>query len=464
MNRTRSSLKSGSAGFLDTVYNSLAGQAPAYSIASGAAFIMGSSYAASPLAMLITMMAVMPVVYAVYTLSRRYLHAASFYKYTAEGIGRPAGFLNGVFYTVFYSLIGLGSVAVAFAYLGAEGIYAISGIQINPILLFLLPIIVALPIAYFGIRPSVKVELSLTSFEIAVLALFSILSIIYNVDHMSVLPFTLQGTFSSSPSGILAALSGGLVFGITYFMGFEVSTQLSEEAKNPRATVPRATTISTLMMGTLYVLVMYAMVLDMGMSQSGISSFVTQAQGLGPNPVYTLVGQYLGRVGMILFAASIMLSVFGSYLATLNATARMFYGMARDGMSPSFFSHVNARHGSPHVALIFSSAVAVFAAGITYIIAFASGYSGIQMTYNAMEYSYAIDSFYYVFSLILIALSAFRIAPKMGKAVVIAGAALLSITFYYSIVYLPYLYIFLGSTFLTILAYLAFYRNKKLNN
>jgi len=44
---------------------------------------------------------------------------------------------------VFYSIIGVGSIAIAFAYLGTEGIYAITGHPINP--LILLPIPIALP-------------------------------------------------------------------------------------------------------------------------------------------------------------------------------------------------------------------------------------------------------------------------------------------------------------------------------
>ncbi|WP_252900480.1 hypothetical protein [Vulcanisaeta sp. JCM 14467] len=45
--------------FLGSLYNSLAGQAPAYSVAGGAALIMGSAYAAAPLAMLLTLLGVL---------------------------------------------------------------------------------------------------------------------------------------------------------------------------------------------------------------------------------------------------------------------------------------------------------------------------------------------------------------------------------------------------------------------
>ncbi len=69
---------------------------------------------------------------------------------------------------------------------------------------------------------------------------------------------------------------------------------------------------------------------------------MSMAEGMGPNPVYTLIGHYLGTAGgLILFAISVMLSVFGCYLATLNATARMLYGMARDGLLPAWLAETH---------------------------------------------------------------------------------------------------------------------------
>ncbi len=107
-------------GFLGSLYNSLAGQAPAYSIAGGAALIMGSAYAAAPLAMLLTLLGVLAIVYSIFVLARKYPHAASFYAYVTNTINARTGFVNGIVYAVFYSIVGVGSVAIAFAYLGTE--------------------------------------------------------------------------------------------------------------------------------------------------------------------------------------------------------------------------------------------------------------------------------------------------------------------------------------------------------
>lgn len=265
----------------------------------------------------------------------------------------------------------------------------------------------ALVPAVLGIRPSIRTEMMLTSIEIAILLIFVVLSFIANMGRLSAFPFTVQGTFAKTPTGILAALSGGLIFAITYFMGFEVSTQISEEVRDPRRSVPVSTMWATVFMGILYILVTYAILLNIGYTQSAITNFVNQAEGMGPNPVYMLIGHYLGTAGLILFAASVMLSVFGCYLATLNATARMLYGMARDGLLPAWLAETHPRYKSPHKALYLSTAVAILTIALAYVAAYASGYvKPLELTYNAMEDAYAIDSLYYVISLILVAAGA----------------------------------------------------------
>ncbi|WP_291764733.1 APC family permease [Caldivirga sp. UBA161] len=449
---TSRELKRSSVGFLGSLYNSLAGQAPAYSIAGGAALIMGSAKAAAPLAMLITLLGVLTIVYSIFATARRYPHAASFYAYVANTINSRVGFLNGIVYTIFYSIVGIGSVAVAFAYLGVEGIYAVTGQQINPFILLPIPVVLALVPAVLGIRPSIRTEATLTSIEIAVLLIFAALTFITNISKLSALPFTINGAFASTPLGALSALSGGLVFAITYFMGFEVSTQLSEEVKDPRRNVPVSTLWATALMGILYVLVTYSILVNIGYSQYAVDNFVNEASGMGVNPVYTLIAHYLGEPGLLLFAVSVIISVFSCYLATLNATARMLYGMARDGLLPAWLSDTHPKYGSPHKALYFSTAISLLTIVLAYLASYLSGYiKPIQLTYNAMQYAYAIDSLYYVISLILVAVGALMIVKLYGKVIIAIGIALLATTLYYSVTNQVLLYILVASIVLTII-------------
>ena len=420
-------------GLRGLIYNSLAGQAPAYSIAGGAALIMQYALAAAPLAMLITTVGVMAIVYAVFALARRYPHAASFYEYAARALGRRVGLLNGLMYTVLYSAtLGLGSVAIAFGYLASQGVEASAGAFVNPVYLASLVIALALAPALLGVRPSVRSEVAMTSVEVAILVSFAGLSIAHSWGRLTATPFTLGGTFAGSPLAALAAISGGVVFSITYFMGFEVSTQLAEEASDPRRDAPLGTLLATVIMGLLYVLVTYAIVVDLGASRGSIGSFVESASS-GQNPIYSMIGSYLGAPGKALFAVAVILSVYNCYLATLNATARMFYGMAREGLMPRFLSETN-RHMAPANAIYLSTALAAATAWGSMAIAYLAGTRNpVSVTYNAMQYDYAIDSLFYVASLVIVAASAFKVTSAPGKAVSAVGAALLSIAFYYSV-------------------------------
>ncbi|MEL9991209.1 MAG: APC family permease [Thermoproteus sp.] len=442
------------------IYNSLAGQAPAYSIAGGAAYIMQYAAAASPLAMLLTTLGVMAIVYSIFLLAKRYPHAASFYAYATNSLGSKVGFLNGVVYTLFYSAtLGLGSVAIAFGYLAAQSVMALTGIAINPIYLVPIPMVLALVPAVLGIRPSIKTEVVLTSAEIAILVAFVGLSIYTNWGRLSLLPFTPQGTFAQGLLPVLAALSGGLLFSITYFMGFEVSTQIAEETSSPRRDVPVGTLLATLAMGLLYVAVTYSIVADLGYSQSAINNYVNQAQS-GVNPIFGLIGSYLGPVVEALFAAAVIVSVYSCYLATLNATARMIYGMARDGLMPGAYAETN-RFKAPAKALYLSTALAALTAIGAYLASYFSGYTEpISLTYNAMEYAYALDSLYYVASLVILAASAFKIAPVGGKIVAVLGAALLATTFYYSILAPIMLYLFSASIIAVLILEFTILKNK----
>ncbi|PMP92563.1 MAG: amino acid permease [Caldisphaera sp.] len=458
----RNSLSKNSVTFLGDFFNSLAGQAPTYSIAGGTAYILSTSYVSSPLAMLITLIGVMTIVYSVIILSKRYAHSASFYYYVSKILGKSSGYFNGLIYTIFYSVVGIGSIAIAFAYLGYEGIYALTGIEINPLFLIIIPVIVAYIIAYLGIKPSIKSEYLVSLIEISILIIFIVFSFVYNSKNISLMPFTLKGTFTNSLMGELAAISGGLIFSITYFMGFEVSTQLGEESKEPNKNIPNSTLISTLIMGILYILATYAILLNIGYSYNSVNNFISEAQGEGVNPVFLLMRRYLGLLGLTVFSIITLISVFGCYLATLNATSRMLYGMSKEGILPNKLSATHKKFKSPINALNASTLMSLIAIIIFYLISLNYG-NLINITYNAMEKAYAIDSLYYVISLALLSISAFLISETKGKIISIIGLVILGITFYYSIVNIYYLITIIISSLLTILTYFLFKNKFQIN-
>jgi amino acid transporter len=139
----------------------------------------------------------------------------------------------------------------------------------------------------------------------------------------------------------------------------------------------------------------------------------------------------------------------------------MLYGMARDGLLPTWLAETHPRYKSPHKALYLSTAIAIITIMLAYLASYISGYyKPITLTYNAMEYAYAIDSLYYVLSLLLIAVGALRVTTWRGRVAIAIGAALLAITFYYSVTGMAYLYILIASILLIVVVELTILRNK----
>jgi len=408
----------------------LAGQAPVYSVASGAALIMGSAGAAAPLAMLITSAGMLAIVFSVYVMAKRYPHAASFYEYASRAFGAHIGAFTGYVYSILYGLLATASVAVAFSYLAVQGAYSI-GLRVNP--LPFLPVILLLPLvpALLGIRLSVKLQMVTTSVEVLLLIGFALLSVFENPSGLTAYPFTPSATFQASPMGELGALAGGLVFSVTYFMGFETSTQLSEEAKDPKRSVPLGTLSAATFMGLVFMLSTYALVIDVGLSKGQIGSFVSNASN-GLNPIYIFVERYLGSVGLYAFIITSLLSVFSCYLATLNSVTRMFYGMAREGALPKSLSKLNSRQ-SPNLAAYLVTGISAAILIVGYVIEMVlGGGDALESTFSIMEYTYAVDSLYYVVSLLVVAIAAFKVT-RLGKAVSMLGSGMLVATLYYSV-------------------------------
>ena len=423
-------LKRGVLGTAGVFFNSLAGQAPVYSVASGAALIMGSAGAAAPLAMLITSAGMLAIVFSVYVMAKRYPHAASFYEYASRAFGAHIGAFTGYVYSILYGLLATASVAVAFSYLAVQGAYSI-GLRVNP--LPFLPVILLLPLvpALLGIRLSVRLQMVTTSVEVLLLIGFALLSVFENPSGLTAYPFTPSATFQASPMGELGALAGGLVFSVTYFMGFETSTQLSEEAKDPKRSVPLGTLSAATFMGLVFMLSTYALVIDVGLSKGQIGSFVSNASN-GLNPIYIFVERYLGSVGLYAFIITSLLSVFSCYLATLNSVTRMFYGMAREGALPKSLSKLNSRQ-SPNLAAYLVTGISAAILIVGYVIEMVlGGGDALESTFSIMEYTYAVDSLYYVVSLLVVAIAAFKVT-RLGKAVSMLGSGMLVATLYYSV-------------------------------
>jgi amino acid transporter len=204
-------------------------------------------------------------------------------------------------------------------------------------------------LTYRDVRLSTTAGVILGAFEIGIFAALSLWMLFSNVGDLNAQPF--------NPSNAVGDWSGvfkGMVFAILAFIGFEAAAPLGEEARHPRRTVPRAVVGSAIAIGPFYVLCSYAWVFG-----AGFDGFVKQATGADP---WRNLAKVFWSTGWILVFLAICNSIAANSNAAVNAATRVFYSLARNGLAPRALGHTHREFKTPHIAIIWMSALALVVA------------------------------------------------------------------------------------------------------
>ena len=188
-----------------------------------------------------------------------------------------------------------------------------------------------------GVSISTKVAGFFFAFEMLVLVVVSVASLIKNGGHLSLAPF--------EPSHITNGMSGlaaGFPLAVYMFIGWENSAALAEETDNPRRNVPRAVFASVVIMVLSYVLFAYATV-------SGFGDNVTKL-GSAPIPFITVADGTLGVLAFFAYLAGLT-STLGALIAGTNSQARLVFNAGREGLLPRWIGRVHAGRRTPMNAI-----------------------------------------------------------------------------------------------------------------
>jgi amino acid transporter len=190
-----------------------------------------------------------------------------------------------------------------------------------------------------------------------------------------------------------------VVLAVFAFSGFESSTALGEEAKDPLRTIPRSVIQSVVLAGAFFVVMAYVVVL--GFRRTGLPLAENEA------PVATLaVSIGWGALGNVL-NVGILLSFFSCTLASINSTARILFAMANHGLISDAIGHAHASNRTPHVAVALST-LATFSVPTALV---ASGVGA----FDAQGYFGTLCSFGFIVAYILISLAAGRYLRTLGE-------------------------------------------------
>lgn len=339
--QTSGGLRRNNLGLSHAIVISVAVMSPAASIFFNTIPQAGLVGAAIPLCYVIGFVVALLVANQYSEFSRELPSSGSAFTFVTEGLGPRWGFLT--------AWIGLAALALgapySFVLMSANLqtlIFRWAGVDIPWPAYFALAIGLVFALCYWGIRESLRIDMTFLVFEIGVCVALAAI-ILFHVGSsagLSVSPFT-PGVVP--PGGDLTV---GIVLSVLSFIGFETAAALGEETRNPHRNIPRAVFGSMIVVGVFYVLMAYAATVGYGPDKmvtgyaKDAAPFDTIARVFG-GPAFAALIDIVGLAGF-----------FSAALAIINGGARILYAASREGALPRWLSWTHPTRGTPVAGVV----------------------------------------------------------------------------------------------------------------
>ncbi len=265
--------------------------------------------------------------------------------------GFTAGWMLWFAYTVSCSLYALGFAGyfweffLKYAPEITGGILGLTGHHLAAVLVTALIALFFVTINVRGAEVTGKAENLLTVTKLIILLIFIYfgLKVVFgNPEHavQQFVPF-----FPKGGGGVLIAM--GLTF--IAFEGYDLIATVAEEIKEPEKNIPRATFISLAIAITIYLLILF------------VSLGAVHTDG---EPTWQFLGHYketaivraaegiMPAFGVALIVLGGLLSTMSALNATILASSRVAFSMARDKLLPGSMATIDPRSRTPKVAII----------------------------------------------------------------------------------------------------------------
>lgn len=307
--------------------------------------VFNASHGMVPLVYIVGLVAMLFTALSYMSMSRAFPVAGSVYAYAAHSLGALAGFFAGWAILLDYLLM-----PALFYVAGAIALH--SALPAIPQWIWVTAqILFATIVNYFGIETTARANSFLCVIAMVILITFIAFAVFAVANHADGAQFSAQPFFDGthfSPGLIFSALS----LAVLSFLGFDAISTLSEESRGGSQAVGRATILSLCIAAVLFVL------------QTWLASlFVPGKTGFPPGAqaneafynIAGIVGGYWLKF-LIAVPATLFCNIGGA-LSAQAATARLIYGMARDGRLPRVLAHVGSKHRVPERAILLVAAV-----------------------------------------------------------------------------------------------------------
>ncbi|MBV9452214.1 MAG: APC family permease [Streptosporangiaceae bacterium] len=341
---------------------------------------------AVPLAFLIAAFGVLLVAYTFVRLCQYFRHSGSVYAFVGATLGPRSGVIAGWGLVGTYTFYAVTTAAAAGIF--GTGLLDSLGIWKNqpawsPMLLVGVVLALALLLAALPARRGTSLLLTVELSTVALILIVTVVVFVKLISHSA--PggnhFTMS-VFSLQHGIGISALFLGVVFGFLSFAGFEASSTLGEEARNPSKDIPRAILGVAIFGGIYFVVVTAAEMMGFGTSAKGITAFGTTPSLLGFLGT-SYVGSWVGNI----ITLGTTISAFGCCLACTVGASRLIFAMYRDSYGERGPGKVS-RWGTPAYA---TGVVTVLTVAI-YVSYIAVSHHTSQLATNAFLWSGTIGT------------------------------------------------------------------------
>ena len=332
-------LKANAIGLTDSVVMALAGTAPAYSLTAATATLVAAVGLGGPAALLYGAIPMFGIAFAFLYLNKWRSDAGATYTWIGRSLSPSLGFMAGWALLVSNAL----SMVSGSLPLGATTLHLVAPrLENNAAAAAMTGILwfaaVAIPL-FYGITSTAKVQKLMTSIEVVGLLILAAAALFKFWQH-PVVAFSWHW-FSLHQFGNVPTFMAGMLVAVFYYYGWDVSSNLAEETKNPHSDPGLSGVYG--MAGLVALFLLLQCVIQISMTPDQISA--------NPATLLTALGDaVLPRP----FGTIAIVAVLVSSLATLETamlqSSRSLYAMGRDRVIGAKFAELNPRFRTPWLA------------------------------------------------------------------------------------------------------------------
>ena len=269
-----------------------------------------------------------PFAYTFAKLSAKRPESGGIYAFARDGLGLGSGAATAWLFLAWAVLGAPAATVAAASYLGF--VFPLTRLDIFVVAAAIL--IAAFAVNYMGIRFTGRVQVATVAAILVALAV----AVVVSVPRVSPANYT-----PVLPNG-LASIGTAAALIMWSYLGYENTSNVAEEFRDPERDFHRAVVISVVLISALYLAVAIVTV--------GTGAYTV---GGGATPFAAMMAGAFGSYGGTFVAVLAVFVTFGTVNAYVTGMARVYYAAARDGVFPRTLATVDRRTGVPHHSLVF---------------------------------------------------------------------------------------------------------------